>query len=225
VAEDQFDRLLTVMPQIAESVNRFDSSAVQEQAFDVLVRALGLGEPQTVVPDAPHMTDSDSSVSVNGDANGATGGPTITRVKPHKRTRLGSRSAPKSTTAVPTTRRRRRQAATMLDARDLDFRPKGKQSLRDFVAEKKPWSNHERNVLAVAYLEEILRLSPITAGQVLGVYRECSWREPANLAGSLQLTAHRKNWLDTSDTNALRLTTQGRNHVMHDMPTKNTGKA
>ena len=38
---ETFDRLLESLPKIAEAVNKFESSEVQEQAFEALARALG----------------------------------------------------------------------------------------------------------------------------------------------------------------------------------------
>jgi hypothetical protein len=201
VVEDTFDRLLKVMPDIAKAVNQFESSAVQEQAFEALVRALGLVEPTVAVPAAPAF---DYVETATGDANGDAG------------------EVDETETTTTTTRRRRRRStpAAISAERDINFMPKDKQSFRDFAAEKKPENNHERNVVAVYYLEQVLNLPSITAGHVLAAYKECNWREPNDLANSLSVTATRKHWLDTSDRSAIRTTAPGRNQVEHYMPSK-----
>jgi hypothetical protein len=193
-----FERLLKALPDIASAVNQFESATVQEQAFEALVRALGLAEPPPAA--APAVAGMDFATSANGDLNGEAG-------------------EVETETTTTTTRRRRRPASTAVSAdRDIDFRPAGKQSFRDFVAEKKPATNDERNLIAVYYLEQILGMSRIGASHVLAAYKDCNWREPASPVNSLQVTASRKNWLNTADITAIRTTPPGRNMVEHDMP-------
>lgn len=203
MATDKFDRLLDALPKIAEAVNQFQSAQVQEQAFEALVRALGLAESSDAAPLSPSPDDSMTD-ELNGDA--------------------GEVETKNGTTAPPARRRRRRSSAPVSAERDIDFRPKDKQAFRDFVAEKEPKTQDEKNVVAVFYLEEILKLPSISAGRVLAAYRECKWKEPTNLANSLAATASRKHWLDTSNLAAIRTTAPGRNQVEHDMPSKKSAK-
>jgi hypothetical protein len=205
VAEDVFERLLSTLPDIAKAVNQFESPAVQEQAFEALTRALGLGTVPTVEPVEPPFGLGEST---NGDLDGESGDVDETE-----------------TTTTTTRRRRRRAATTTVSAeRNIDFRPQGKQSFRDFVAEKKPRNQHERNVVAVYYLEKVLSLPSISAGHVLAAYKECNWREPASPVNSLQVTASTRAWLDTKNMTAIHTTPSGRNTVEHDMPFPPTKK-
>ena len=211
MAEDTFDRLLVALPKIAEAVNQFESREVQEQAFEALVRALGLTEPTVAAPRIPGAPGLDFANSENEDLNGDGG------------------EVDETETTTTTTRRRRRRPpppppppprATVSVERDIDFRPQGKQSFRDFATEKGPKANDERNVVAVYYLEQILSLESVGAGHVLAAYRDAKWREPGQIANSLAKTASTKGWLDTRSMAAIRTTASGRNQVEHDMPAK-----
>lgn len=203
MATDKFDRLLDALPKIAEAVNQFQSAQVQEQAFEALVLALGLAEPS-----APALLSPSPDDSMTGAVNGDTG---------EAETKNGI-------TATPARRRRRRPPASVSATREIDFRPAGSQAFRDFAAEKDPQTQDEKNVVAVFYLEQILKLSSLSAGDVLAAYRDCKWKEPANMANSLAATASRKHWLDTSNSAAIRTTPHGRNQVEHDMPAKKPAK-
>jgi hypothetical protein len=203
-AETQFDRLLSAMPRIAEAVNGFASQENQRIAAHALMKlamnAVGLldeppphGEPNlSVVPPLPDDRPED-----HGDAA------------------VGA-SADQPTVA----RRRTRKPAAKKSwrARDLNFRPEGKPSLREVDAEKKPKNLNERNAVAVYYLEDILAIAGIDAGHVLAAYAECEWRVPADMENCLMVTSCRKDWLNTSDMKAIRLTNKGRNLVLFDLP-------
>jgi hypothetical protein len=199
VAEDMFDRLLTALPRIAESVNKFESPAVQEHAFEALVRALGITEPIATTPPAPSNGSADSAT---GDMNGDAGG--VEEIE--------------ATNGTPRRRRRRAASALVSAVRDIDLRPDGKQSFRDFAAEKQPSTKEERNIIAVYYLEQVLNLSEIKAGHVLAAYKECNWPEPNDMRHSLRVTSSRRHWLDTSDRTSIHTTAPGRNLVKHDLP-------
>jgi hypothetical protein len=109
--------------------------------------------------------------------------------------------------------------------KDINFRPDGKVSLRDFATEKVPTNNHEKNLVFVYYLEEHLAVSGIGVGHVLAAYDEMGWKSPAIPDNSLMVTASQKNWLDTSDMKSIRTTHGGRNAVQYDMPIKKDSKS
>jgi hypothetical protein len=184
------DSLLAEMPRIAEAVKAFPE-AVQAQAFEALMAEL---KGQT----APSRR-------------------TESRAGKATRRRAG-RPRPK-TPGVDETKTRRRTGGPSA-VRDLDLAPKGQTSLKDFVAQKQPRTNHDRNVVSVYYLAEVLGLNGVTLEQVFTCYRDMRWREPGNLANSLALTANRKRFLDTASLDDIKLTPAGRNHVEHDLPPK-----
>jgi hypothetical protein len=193
VAEDNFDRLRNALPDIAKAVNEFKSETVQEQVLAALLQSLGLSQGVPPSPAGGGMNDQDDG----GD---------------------GGADEVEETTTTTTTRRRRKPPKSVSAEKDINFRPSDKDSLRDFAAAKAPTTNHERNLIAVYYMEQILELSDIGAGHVLAAYRDCQWREPGAPVNSLQVTASAKSWIDTKDMKAIRTTPGGRNTVEHDMP-------
>ena len=110
-------------------------------------------------------------------------------------------------------------------AKDINFWPTDKQSLPDFAAEKQTTIIHEKNLVVVYYLEEVLGISPIDVSQVLAGYQACGWKAPADPDNSLSVTASKKGWLNTSDRKALSVTHKGRQAVLFDMPSKKATSA
>jgi hypothetical protein len=102
--------------------------------------------------------------------------------------------------------------------KELDLRPPGKQSFADFVAEKNPKSNHDKHAVAVYYLATIAGLHPVSTDDVFTAWREMGWKLPPDFGASLRLTASKKRFLDTSESDNLRLVNPGLNHVEQDLP-------
>jgi len=191
--KDSFDSLLAEMPRIAEAVKAFPE-AVQAQAFEALMSEL-----------RNHVTPT---------VRNETGARKSTR-------RRASRSRARAQGDDGKAARRRTGSPTAV--RDLDLVPKGKSSLKEFVDGKQPKTNHDKNVVSVYYLAEVLGLGSVTVDHVFTCYKDMRWREPRNLANSLALTANRKRFLDTASLEEIKLTPAGRNHVQHDLPPKKKG--
>ena len=115
---------------------------------------------------------------------------------------------------------KRKQTRGPTVQKDLDLRPKGKTSLTEFAESKEPKNNDDKNVVSVFYLRRIADTETVSIDHVFTCYREMGWREPANLANSLAITASKKGYLDTSTLEDIKLTPAGRNHVEHDLPRK-----
>jgi hypothetical protein len=177
-------------------VSAFPES-VQQSAFDSLMAAAG-----AAVAPAP------------GPASGEVYGQTPTRKSgtpsPQRKRRQADEAGG--------TKSRRAVSSQPKLVKELDLRPKGKKSFSDFVNEKNPMSNHDKNAVAVYYLANVAGISPVTRDQVYTAYREMGWKLPNNFANSLQLTATKKRYLDTSDADDLRLLNPGLNRVEQDMP-------
>lgn len=213
---DLFDRLMAAMPTMAEAVNAFDLKDNQRTVLSALLGAAGVpvGQPaqqQVIAPEKPLsvvpplaevLADLDESVDENDENETTTPAP-LRRVRkaPSKR--------------------------TYTRIKDINFRPEGKQSLRDMVAEKQPTNFHEKNLLFVFYFEEVLEAPSITVGHVLAAYEECGEKAPAIPDNSLMVTAARKGWLDTSElqSGGIKTTHGGRNTVKYDMPIKKDKKS
>jgi hypothetical protein len=97
---------------------------------------------------------------------------------------------------------------------DLDLK-----TLREFFQAKKPTNGFEKNVIFVYYLQQTLGMkNGITADHVYTCYKSVGEKFPAALRQNLIDTARRKGWIDTRDTNNIRLSTIGENLVEHDLP-------
>jgi len=190
--DNGLSKLLAEMPRIAEAVNAFSSEAVQKQAFDALVAAQQGKSP----------TKETSQT-------------TPTRRKPGRKTTRAKRD--NNDTGE---RKARRATGPPKMIRDLDLAPKGKTSLKDFVAEKQPKTQHDRNTVSVYYLSRIAEKSPVTVDHVFTCYRLMNWRPAPQFANSLALTASRKGYIDTADSQDIKVTPHGDNHVAYDLPKK-----
>jgi hypothetical protein len=168
--------------------------AVQQSAFEALMAAAG-----AETPPATASTSNDTTA-------------------PKPRSRRNKPPAEGGTGRV------RRTSGSPSVIRDLDLTPKGKTSLKDFVAAKQPKTQHDYNSLSVYYFAEELGIAAVTLNHIFTAYKDMKWREPASLSNSLSLTSVRKRFLDTSNMDDIKLTPAGRNHVQHDLPPKRKGK-
>lgn len=108
--------------------------------------------------------------------------------------------------------------------KELNLRPSGARTFAEFAEEKAPPTLDAKNVVAVYYLVKDLNLEVVTIDHVYTCYKDRSWRLPANLANSLQVTASRAGWLDTKDMQNIRLTIPGENVVEFDLPAPSVKK-
>lgn len=105
--------------------------------------------------------------------------------------------------------------------KDLNLRPEGKPSLRQFYGEKKPSDQQQLLTVIVYYLYRILEIENVSVNHVytgLKELTEVGVRVPNDIPQRLRDTSTRKGWLDTSDANALKTTVSGDNFVEHDLP-------
>jgi hypothetical protein len=121
--------------------------------------------------------------------------------------------------------RKRPKAAALSMVKDLDLRPKGKQSFKDFASLKSPNSLHEKCVVVVYYLKNELSLPTVSASHVYTCFKHVGWRVPANLRNKLAFAASKFNWLDTKNMDSIQLTPMGENLVEHDLPKKKGKRA
>jgi hypothetical protein len=192
---EPFDDLLDQMPRIAEAVSKFPES-VQPQAFEALMIA---ARGEAVASRTSEKTTADTS----------------------KRTRARKPRAADGEQAGESRTRRRRNATPSVD-RNLELAPKGKKSFRDFIDEKKPKSNYDRIAASVYYLVEVAKSEPVTVDHVYTCYRIAGWTIPSDLANSIQQTASKKVYVDSSDSDDIKLLTYGINRVERELPLATT---
>jgi hypothetical protein len=129
-------------------------------------------------------------------------------LKEHTKNRSKERTAPKQ------------RAAPVALVKDLNLKPKDKQSLDAFVLSKKPQSLYEKCTLSVYYLKNELSLSSISVSHVYTCFKHMKWKLPSDIANTLSYTASHYGWLDTSNKQDLRVTAIGENLIEHDLPRK-----
>jgi hypothetical protein len=128
-------------------------------------------------------------------------------------------SIPLKKTRTTVRRRNGKKQLSPSLVKDLDLRPDGKPSLREFYADKKPSTNQQICTVFVYYLSKILNVPRVTVRHVFTCYKDIAGlKVPEALIQVLRDTASLKGWLDTSDTESIEVTTSGENFVNFDLP-------
>lgn len=100
---------------------------------------------------------------------------------------------------------------------NLNFRPNGKQSLKEVIEQKGPASDVETTVLVVHYMHHIMGLSKIGPAHVLTAFKEAGKAVPVDLKATIRNIKKSKMWLNFTDIEDIGTTTQGDNFVEHEM--------
>jgi hypothetical protein len=153
---------------------------------------------------------SPSPTSKEEDGSGG-GGATRAR-----RAKQGSKSSGKGGRGKGHSRKAKRHQSVGL-VKDLSLRPKGKKSFIDFADEKKP-PNHNDKVTVCAFWLSKEAGQKVTAEHVNTCYQGADWKRPTDLRDTLRQTASKKGWIDTADSDDIKVTTSGEDHVRHDLP-------
>lgn len=124
-------------------------------------------------------------------------------------------SAPKAKPKVAT-----KKSKTILSMdKSLNLNPPGKTSATQFATDKSPSNVMQKCVVAAYYLREVLEVEKVNAPGVLTFFKNLSWPVPADLKNTLQ-QAGTAGWLDTSDSEDIKITSSGENLVEHELPGK-----
>ena len=118
--------------------------------------------------------------------------------------------------------RQARKGVTYTLLGNLDLRPDGKPSLKDYFAEKSPRDQQEQTAVFVYYLSRVLGETKLNVNHLYTCFKQVEKRVPTNILLVARNTANRKGWVDTSDSNDIKTTTQGENFVEHDLPKKDS---
>ena len=103
--------------------------------------------------------------------------------------------------------------------KELNFYPSEKPSAQDFVAEKNPTTLKEKCVVALYYLLQILDIEQASVDHIYTFFKGCNWKLPADLSNMLYQSGS-AGWLDTADSEDIKLTSIGENLVEHELPKK-----
>lgn len=103
---------------------------------------------------------------------------------------------------------------------NFDFRPNGKESLKEFFGKYDTKSNLEYNLIFIYYLQEVVGETNINVDMVYSCYRHLNLKVPV-FPQTLRDTRSRKGWIDTADSDNLKITREGRNFMEHEISKKN----
>lgn len=107
--------------------------------------------------------------------------------------------------------------------KNLNLNPAGKPSALDFASQKSPKSLKEKCVVSAYYLRDIISVEKVTAQGVLTFFKNLSWPVPSDLKNTLH-QAGAAGWLDTRDSEDIKITSSGENLVEHTLPAKAKSK-
>ncbi len=107
---------------------------------------------------------------------------------------------------------------------DLNLTPPEKKSLKDFIAEKSPSeAGGEMTTVMVHYLQKTLGIENVSLNHIYTCYKNAEKKVPVSLKANVSDIQRRKGWLNTADTDKIRVTTSGENLVEHELPKKKKG--
>ena len=101
--------------------------------------------------------------------------------------------------------------------KDLDLRPPSKISASSFADQKNPTNLKQKCVVALYYVSRILEIEAVTTDHVYTFFKELNWPVPSDLFNTLH-QAGSEGWLDTSDSDNLKVTLRGENLIEHQLP-------
>jgi hypothetical protein len=100
---------------------------------------------------------------------------------------------------------------------NLNFRPDGKQTLREFLEEKSPKSDLETVLAIVYYVQHLMAMTTIGPAHVMTAFKEAGKAIPVDLRQTIRNIKKTRMWLNFTDIEDIRTTTQGDNIVEHEM--------
>lgn len=182
------------------------AKALEPLTNDERDRVLAWAQAKFGSSPAPRMAQSDISSPSH-----STPEPVAKPEKPATTTNSKSRSTKKTKTVLS------------MD-KDLNLHPSDKQSAREFLESKNPSNVKEKCVAAVYYLGRILNIDKISTSMVYTTFKDLQWKVPSDIRNTLQ-QAGTAGWLDTKDSDDIKLTVNGENLVEHDLPPTSKAKA
>ncbi len=96
---------------------------------------------------------------------------------------------------------------------NINFYPDGKDSLENFYKKFEVNNDYENNLLFVYYLQEILKIHPLTTNHLYTCYDELNIRIPENLVSSIKNTKKVKGWIETKERGNMAVTITGTNKI------------
>jgi hypothetical protein len=126
------------------------------------------------------------------------------------------KKGPSVKTKKPTTGKPKHSSELKL-LTDLNLRPKGKTSLKDFASQYQIKIAEELTLVIVYYLKQIMTVEKVSVNHVFTSYKELGKKVPSTLKQVLINHKNTKNWIDVTDWENINYTIQGMNHMDHDI--------
>jgi len=107
---------------------------------------------------------------------------------------------------------------------DLNFVPKDKPALKAFFAEKAPATDMEQILVVGYYLKQTLEVATFGPGHIFAGFKHVNKPIPVDLRQTMRNMKpmvgikQGKGWLNFTDVESARLTTEGENVVEHELP-------
>ncbi|WP_439473700.1 hypothetical protein [Algoriphagus formosus] len=95
----------------------------------------------------------------------------------------------------------------------------GSKSLKDFFAEYDAKNNFDYNIIILYYLKNELTDIEVSVNHIYTCYKHLGLKVP-NITQSLRDTKNRKGWIDTSNSDDLKVTIAGENYIEHEISKK-----
>jgi hypothetical protein len=103
---------------------------------------------------------------------------------------------------------------------DLDFRPQGHPTLRDFFAEKSAGTDMEQILVVVYFMQHNMLLRKIGPSHILTALKDVGKSIPLDLKQTIRNMRDKKAWIKFADIDDISTATAGDNHVIHDIGKK-----
>jgi hypothetical protein len=103
---------------------------------------------------------------------------------------------------------------------DLNYKPKGKKSLIDFIKGLPFGSNPEKTLGIVYYCKETLGIEKVTTDHIFTGFKELKIPIPPTLYQGIVNLKNRTGWLTFEKTDDITYSIQGGNFIEHDLPKK-----
>lgn len=113
--------------------------------------------------------------------------------------------------------RRSKKPLSYSFVKDLNLQPAGTVSLRDFFASKATQTQQEQITVILHYLTKTLELDNVGPNHIYTALKDVDVQVPADIGAVIRNIAFRKNWIDSSNSDDLKLTVAGENFVEHDL--------
>jgi hypothetical protein len=122
-----------------------------------------------------------------------------------------------ATSTAPSKPPRQQKPPTYSFVKDLNLRPTGKPTLREFFAQKAPQDRQEQVVVILYYLTKQLGVTGVGANHIYTGFKEVEQPVPSNIGKTVHAISVRKGWFTLSGTGYI-LNVGGENFVEHELP-------